>query len=158
MNDESQTDTTMKTFLRIIFAAVLLPTVVNAQSYSINWYKVSGGGGTSSGGNYTVSSTSGQQDAGGPMQGGPYSLTGGFWALIAVQTPGAPYLTIQLIAPGTALISWPAPSTGFVLQQIADLTKTNWSSVTNSVTSTNGFNQVTVSPLPGNKYYRLENP
>ena len=53
-----------------------------AQSYSIDWYKVAGGGGTSTGGTYSVSGTIGQHDAGGPMTGGSYSLTGGFWALI----------------------------------------------------------------------------
>ena len=41
---------------------------------------------------YSVSGTIGQHDAGGPMTGGNYSLTGGFWALYAVQTPGAPCL------------------------------------------------------------------
>ena len=68
----------------------------SAQSYSIDWYKVAGGGGTSTGGTYSVSGTIGQHDAGGPMTGGNYSLTGGFWALISVvQTPGAPTLYIS---------------------------------------------------------------
>ncbi len=68
----------------------------SAQSYSIDWYKVSGGGGTSTGGTYQVSGTIGQHDAGGPMAGGNYSLTGGFWSLIAVvQTPGTPTLYIS---------------------------------------------------------------
>ncbi len=67
-----------------------------AQSYSINWYKVAGGGGASTGGVYSVSGTIGQHDAGQPMTGGTYSLTGGFWSLIAVvQTPGAPTLYIS---------------------------------------------------------------
>jgi hypothetical protein len=64
-------------------------TIAHAQSYSIDWYKIAGGGGTSTGGTYTVSGTIGQHDAGGPMTGGNYSLTGGFWALISVvQTAG----------------------------------------------------------------------
>ena len=67
-----------------------------AQQYSIDWYKVAGGGGTSTGGTYSVSGTIGQHDASGPMTGGNYSLTGGFWALISVvQTPGAPTLYIS---------------------------------------------------------------
>ncbi|MGH8022188.1 MAG: hypothetical protein ACRED1_01300, partial [Limisphaerales bacterium] len=67
-----------------------------AQQYTIDWYKVASGGGTSTGGTYTVSGTIGQHDAGGPMTGGAYSLTGGFWALIsALQTPGAPTLYIS---------------------------------------------------------------
>ena len=56
----------------------------SAQQYSIDWYKVSGGGGTSTGGTYQVSGTIGQPDASGALSGGNYSLTGGFWSLISV--------------------------------------------------------------------------
>ena len=63
----------------VLISACCLPAW--AQQYSIDWYKVAGGGGTSTGGVYSVSGTIGQHDAGGPMTGGNYSLTGGFWAL-----------------------------------------------------------------------------
>ena len=43
----------------------------SAQSYSIDWYKVSGGGGTSTGGVFSVSGTIGQPDAG-KMSGGNF--------------------------------------------------------------------------------------
>ena len=66
----------------ILLLGLLIPAVSFAQSYSIDWYKVSGGGGTSTGGTYSVSGTIGQHDAGGAMTGGNYSLTGGFWASI----------------------------------------------------------------------------
>ena len=59
------------------------------QSYSIDWYKIAGGGGTSTGATYQVSGTIGQPDAGGAMSGGNYSLTGGFWSLIAVVLKGS---------------------------------------------------------------------
>ena len=52
-----------------------------AQTYSIDWSTIDGGGGTSTGGVYSVSGTIGQPDAGGPMTNGQYSVTGGFWAL-----------------------------------------------------------------------------
>jgi hypothetical protein len=62
-----------------------------AQQYSIDWYKIAGGGGTSTGGTYQVSGTIGQPDASGAMTGGNYSVTGGFWSLISVvQTAGLP--------------------------------------------------------------------
>ena len=51
---------------------------VLAQSYSIDWHTTDGGGGTSTGGVYAVTGTIGPPDAGGPMIGGNYSLTGGF--------------------------------------------------------------------------------
>jgi hypothetical protein len=47
-------------------------------TYSIPWYTVDGGGGTSSAGDYTLSGTAGQYDAG-TLAGGGYTLTGGFW-------------------------------------------------------------------------------
>src|ERR1051326_27300 len=103
-------------------AAVLLlatfcsqfPTV-HAQTYSIDWYKVAGGGGTSTGSAYSVSGTIGQPDAGGPMTGGNYSLTGGFWAISAVQTPGAPTLLITS-SENNAVLYWSTNAVGFVLE------------------------------------------
>lgn len=52
----------------------------SAQNYSIPWHTIDCGGGTSTGGAFTLSGTVGQHDAGGPMTGGAFSLTGGFWA------------------------------------------------------------------------------
>ena len=57
-----------------------------AQPYSINWYTIDGGGGTSTGGAYTLSGTIGQPDAG-TMTGGVYTLAGGFWAGIGSSIP-----------------------------------------------------------------------
>src|SRR6266487_2900088 len=69
-------------------------TSLNAQSYSIDWFTVDGGGGTSTGGVYSVSGTIGQPDAG-KMSGGNFTVDGGFWGITAaVLTPGAPLLTI----------------------------------------------------------------
>jgi hypothetical protein len=67
----------------------------SGQNYSIDWHNISGGGGTSTNGQYSLTGTIGQPDASGTMSGGSYSLTGGFWSLISVvQTPGASTLTI----------------------------------------------------------------
>jgi len=54
----------------------LTPTELFAQPYSIDWRKIAGGGGTSRGGQYSLSGTVGQHDAGNPSSGGNYSLTG----------------------------------------------------------------------------------
>ena len=129
-----------------------------AQSYAIDWYKIAGGGGTSTGGVYAVSGTIGQHDAGGPMTGGNFSLTGGFWSLYSVQTPGAPVLSIKLTATNTALVYWPSPSTGYNLQVNTDLATTNWVTPAESVTD-NGTNKyIIVNPPAGNRFYRLKNP
>ena len=67
----------------LVVLASLLSLRASGQSYSIEWYKIAGGGGTSTGAVYSVSGTIGQQDAGGPMSGANYSMIGGFWAVFA---------------------------------------------------------------------------
>ena len=47
--------------------------------YVLDWYTIDGGGGTSSGGAYTLSGTIGQHDASTPLSGGAYELGPGFW-------------------------------------------------------------------------------
>jgi len=127
---------------------------VRAQSYSIDWFTIDGGGGTSTGGVYSVSGTVGQSDANQqPMTGGSYSLVGGYWSVFAVQTPGAPTLTIIPAAPGQATISWTPNTPGFVLQETLSLSPTNW------VNSLSGATNPIVVPanLP-TKFYRLFKP
>ncbi|MBK8001043.1 MAG: hypothetical protein IPK15_20620 [Verrucomicrobia bacterium] len=66
-------------------------TVVSAQDYSIDWHSTDGGGGTSTGGGFSVSGTVGQPDANTqPMTNGGFSLTGGFWSITVVPPPAAP--------------------------------------------------------------------
>jgi hypothetical protein len=127
----------------------------SGQSYSIDWYKIAGGGGTSTGGTYSVTGTIGQHDAGGPMTGGNYSLTGGFWALISVvQTPGFPNLIITFVGPNSVLVSW--PNTGsYTLQQNSNLAGGSWTTSGYSITTSNGTNSITVNPPTGNLFFRL---
>jgi hypothetical protein len=133
---------------------------LHAQQYSINWFKVAGGGGTSTGGTYQVSGTIGQTDAGGPMTGGSYSLTGGFWSVISVvQMPGAPLLMIALNSqPPTVTVSWPASATNYVLQQNSDLATANWTAVGLPVSTNGATLSVTISPPAGNLFFRLNSP
>jgi hypothetical protein len=143
--------------MRINFGLFLLAAATccgNAQSYSIDWHTIDGGGGTSTGGVYTVSGTIGQPDAGGAMTNGQFSVSGGFWALPqAVQTVGSPTLTITPAAPGFATISWPANAPGFVLQETWSLLPANW---TNSLSAS--LNPVTIQTAVGAKYFRLHKP
>jgi len=122
--------------------------------YSIDWSKISGGGGTSTNGQYSLSGTIGQHDAGGPMTDGQYSITGGFWILPqAVQTEGAPTLTIAKGAPGFALISWTPASTNWVLQERLSLHAGVW--VNSPSGSTNPISVPAAGPI---KFYRLTIP
>jgi len=78
----------------VLFLFVLLASAfcrrVQGQSYSIDWYKIAGGGGTSTGAQYVVTGTIGQHNVSGMMSGGPvtgtnyYSVTGGYWSIIYV--------------------------------------------------------------------------
>ena len=137
---------------------LLIPALSHAQNYSIDWYKIAGGGGTSSGGNYSVSGTIGQHDAGlQQMSGGNYSLTGGFWSLYAVQTPGLPGLAIVFTSPNSVKVSW--PNTGsYTLQTNNNLTPTSWIGYGGGIATANGTNSVTISPPNGNLFFRLHNP
>ena len=129
----------------------------SAQNYSINWFKIAGGGGTSSGGQYNVSGTIGQPDASPAMTGGNYSLTGGFWAFISVvQTLGAPTLYISQSGK-TITIYWQNVS-GWTLQQNTSLTSTLGWGGSSTPTLLNGTNYLNLTSPTGNLYFRLANP
>ena len=138
------------------FAFALAANLASAQSYSIDWFTIDGGGGTSTGGVYSVTGTIGQPDAGGPMSGGQYSVIGGFWSLLSVvQTPNAPLLTIFRTSTNTALISWPSPSAGFNLQQNTNLSAAVWVSPSETVNDNGTTKFIIVNPPSGNRFYRL---
>ena len=73
--------------INLLFFPACLPA--QSQGYSLGWYRIAGGGGTSTGGTYQITGSIGQPDASGAMTGGAYSLTGGFWSLLAV--PQGPF-------------------------------------------------------------------
>ncbi len=142
-------------YLRVLTIGIVLWAGSAQAQYSIDWYKVAGGGGTSTGGIYSVSGTIGQADAG-TMTGGNYSLTGGFWSIIAaVQTPGAPFLAVRYTATNTVVVSWPSSSTGFSLQQTPDLTTPKWASPPQAVADDGTTKSIVVNPPLGSRYYRL---
>jgi hypothetical protein len=150
----------MKSQLTIlsILAALLLAVTARAQSYSVNWYKVSGGGGTSTNGTYSVSGTIGQHDAaGGAMTGGGYSVTGGFWAIYAVYTLGLPPLYIRYAGPNSVIVYW-LDTGNFSLKTNGNLNAGSWANYTGPVTTASGTNSVTITPPKGNLYFRLSLP
>lgn len=147
-------------FSRITFWFGLLSTAFCLTvwaDYSIDSSKIAGGGGTSSGGQYSVSGTVGQADASGEMAGGPYSVTGGFWASVqVVQTPGAPTLSINRA--GTAVrVYWPDVA-GWSLQQNTDLQAPAGWTASEGITLSNGTNSLTVPNPAGNLFFRLKHP
>ncbi|HVV00731.1 MAG TPA: hypothetical protein VHH88_05170 [Verrucomicrobiae bacterium] len=144
----------------IAMVAIVMASAISgfSQNYSIDWYTIDGGGGTSTGGVYSISGTIGQPDAG-HMSGGNYTLDGGFWSIVAaVQTVGAPVLRVVRTATNTVVIAWPAAATGFSLQQNSLLGTVNWTSVTNVPAVVGTENQIIVSPPVGNRFFRLQSP
>jgi hypothetical protein len=147
----------MKSIL-LIPGVLLLPFISQAQSYSIDWYKVAGGGGTSTNEQYALSGTVGQPDASGALSGGGYTVVGGFWSLISVvQTPGTPNLVVSH-AGNNVTVSW--PDTGsYTLQQNPNVANpAGWVTSSYLITPANGSNSITVTSPTGNLFFRLHNP
>jgi len=87
------------------------------------------------------------------------SLGEGRALVLADATPDAPpNLTILQTATNTVVVSWPANALNFALQGSADLNSTNWITVTNPVTVISNKNNVIISPLEGNGFFRLRQP
>lgn len=150
----------LKSALLRTLALCLLTSVLGlpaAAQYALDWFTLDGGGGTSTGGVYSVSGTIGQPDAG-EMSGGNFTLQGGFWSVIAaVQTPGAPYLTVAR-SNHAVIVSWPLPAAGWRLHATTNLLTAGsvWTEIPPPY-QTNSANLQFTEPSPaGNKFYRLK--
>ena len=146
---------------RLLFSLLSFAFCLCAQAqFSIDWSTIDGGGGTSTGGVYTVSGTIGQPDAG-AMSGGPFTLVGGFWGLVAaVQTPGAPLLSVTR-SNAVVIVSWSKADPDWKLVFTPNLvaTGTNIWTLIPPPYPTNATDCVVTEPAPvGNKFYRLRKP
>jgi len=66
------------TVLVTIALLLIVSTALALSGYDLSWWTVDGGGGTVSGGSYTLAGAIGQPDVG-ILAGGDYTLGGGFW-------------------------------------------------------------------------------
>lgn len=139
----------------LLLLASLGACVVLAQNYGIGWHTIDGGGGSSTGGGYSVTGTIGQPDASAtPMTGGQYAVTGGFWAFSEVtQTADAPQLKIAASGAGRATIWWTPNDPGWILQESPDLAPSSWTNSPSGAT-----NPVVVPATLPKKFYRLFKP
>jgi hypothetical protein len=80
-----------------------VPPAEASLGFDLSWHTIDGGGGTSTGGGFTLSGTIGQPDAG-AMSGGDFALVGGFWAGGAAADPG-PTCTGDLNGDGVVNVS-----------------------------------------------------
>jgi hypothetical protein len=130
-----------------------------AQNFTLNWSTLDGGGGASTGGVFAVSGTIGQPDAG-KMSGGNFAVEGGFWGVIAaIQTPGAPVLTVTLNPQlATLTVAWPLPAEGWLLEQTPTLTGSviPWTKVPANQYQTNTTHLYIAVPVQaGTQFYLL---
>ena len=91
----------------------------------------------------------------------PFADSGWVDQVTLAPTNAAPLsvlLSILRSPTNTVLVSWPATSPAFSLQQNSVLGTTNWVGVTNSVSVANGTNQVLITPAASAKFYRLKFP
>ena len=140
-----------------MLALAFVAAGAGAQDFAIDWFSLDGGGGTRTNGPYSLTGTIGQPDAG-AMSGGPFTLQGGFWSVVAVQTEGAPPLKV-IKTNANVTIFWPLPATGFVLDQTPTLVSppatNSWTQVPFPYQTNATHIFITVPPPSGPKHYRL---
>lgn len=142
--------------MKIMALAVLMlvagGTSALAQSKSVALGKITGGGGVSSGTRFGATGSVGQPEVTMEMlEGSRFGVTGGLLAaVIAVQTPGGPMLSVSVNG-GLITVSWPVEITGWTLQQTTALaTMASWQETTGVAN-----NSVTFSMPPGKTFFRL---
>lgn len=146
----------------LVVAGAFVPAVASGQ-FSIDWWTIDGGGGTSRGGDFSLSGTIAQSDAGAPQQGGDFEVTGGYWPGVptVIQTPDAPQLRIMKDSEtGEMTIIWPLPDDGFELRSSRSLGQapTPWSSVAPLLVQTDptgSFRFIVVTNPMGRNYFKL---
>lgn len=128
-------------------------------NYTIDWFTIDGGSGTSTSAVYSVSGTIGQPDAG-TLSGANYSIAGGFWVLLAaVQTPGAPVLSIFRTPTNTIAVTWPATFANWTLQENpTSVSSVNWSNITSAIQDDGTTKTFLIQSPTGNRFYRLWKP
>lgn len=142
--------------------AVALGTALSTGAQTtIDWFTLDAAGGASSSVNYVINSTAGQNEVGSTfLNSANYRIIPGFWALENLgPATGVPTLTITLNG-ANVILSWPSPSTGFVLQQ-ADtfsILPVAWANTPGAV-SDNGFTRsITIPHNQTRTFYRLRRP
>lgn len=141
--------------LLLPLAATLGPGQLTAQDFALERYSVTGGGGVSQGGGFSLSGTAGALVVP-ALSGGGFSVSPGFWSVVTVvANPEAPALQVQLNPDGTVTISWPASAMGFVLQQTTALGGGVWHSAPFSVGNDGTRQSVRFAPPPGQLFFRL---
>ena len=146
-----------RVLFRVVVFLAAMSVGVSRAAFVVDWHTADGGGGTSTGGAFSVTGTAGQPDAGDRHAGGAIWLRGGFWAF---DEEGAlpPALAILLTAADAVQVLWPSPSAGFVLQQTTNLLLEAWAAPSESMQDDGTNRYILVDPPAPQRYYRLLKP
>ena len=150
-----------RTFFNILICTVVLAgdaRLALAQSgggFTIGFSTIDGGGGPSAGGSFSLNGTIGQPDAG-EMSGGAFTLSGGFWTI--PHDGSQPFLAIRHGTGDTVILSWPDPSTGYLLEAAPTTLGGGWTTVTQTPVVVAGEKQVTLTPTGPGRMFRLRKP
>jgi hypothetical protein len=148
--------------MKLILVFSLFALTLRAPAASvIDWFTLDAGGGAQSSANYVVNFTAGQTDVGPTvLASANYRIIPGFWALEDLGPAiGLPELSIALNG-ANVILSWPSPSTAFVLEQTDSLNvlPASWSNTPGAV-SDNGFiKSITIPHNVAKRFYRLRRP
>jgi hypothetical protein len=149
----------LATTIGLLLAAAV--AVARAQNYAVDWSTITGGGGTSTAGVYTLTSTISQPTSA-RVNSSDFTIDGGFWCIVAaIQEPGAPLLSVRVTQTNSVVVSWPMTWPGFALLETSDLNTPNWVQVATPpavvVTSRTTAEKQVVVPTPtGKRFYRLK--
>jgi hypothetical protein len=106
--------------LPLFIAFIGLSIAASATDFSISWFTIDGGGGTSTSndGRWSVTGTAGQPDAAPHLKAGCFSVDPGFWGIVAaVPSDGAPELRIKRLGPFDVRVAFCASCRNWVLQR-----------------------------------------
>jgi len=146
--------------LILVFSLIVLTSAARAQSV-INWFTLDAGGGAHSSSAYLVNFTAGQTDVGPTvLASANYRIIPGFWALDDLGPAiGLPELSIALNG-ANVILSWPSPSTAFVLEQTDSLNvlPASWSNTPGAVADNGFVKSITIPHNIAKRFYRLRRP
>jgi uncharacterized repeat protein (TIGR03803 family) len=90
-------------------------------------------------------------------------VNGDGWLDLISANPGSNTLSVLINSPSVrtntvngVVLSWPSPSTGFVLQQNSNLSTTNWTNSTFLINDNGTTKSASNSPATGNLFFRLK--
>ena len=148
----------MNRFVFAILSLLGLPSALVAQQFTISQLNISPGGGTLSGGEFSLVGKVEKQNSAPLLNGGAYSIKGDTKSFsVAVHTSGSPRLSL-LTTTTHVTISWSADdAVGHILQSSATLGKSAvWQQETSPPVTSEGKVYVTAPLRPGVRFYRLQ--